>query len=241
MGEAEGKLAIPPRIAIIMDGNGRWATQKRLDRIQGHREGEKAITETVRTAIDLELEALALYAFSTENWKRPQPEVDFLMRFNKELLDLRVDEFHERNVKIRFIGRREGLPDFLWDKMAESMELTGGNTGVKLNVCYNYGGRAEIVDAARALGKEIQDGALEPAEIEEDTIGAHLYAPDVTDYDVMIRTAGDMRTSNFLMWELAYAELIFTPVMWPDFRREHLMQAIEEFNRRTRKFGGLVE
>lgn len=223
-----------------MDGNGRWATTRGIDRIQGHREGEKAITDTVRAAIELELEALALYAFSTENWKRPQEEVDFLMRFNKELLDLRVDEFHEKNTMIRFIGRREGLPDFLWDKMVETMEQTRDNTGLKLNVAYNYGGRSELVDAMRQMGKEIAEGSLAPGDITEETVNERLYAPDVPDYDMMIRTAGDIRTSNFMMWELAYAELVFIPVMWPEFRREHLMQAIEEYNKRTRKFGGLV-
>ena len=236
----EQTLEIPRRIAIIMDGNGRWATTRGIERIEGHREGEKAITETVRVAIELELEALALYAFSTENWKRPQEEVDFLMRFNKDLLDLRVDEFHEKNTMIRFIGRREGLPDFLWDKMVETMEQTRDNTGLKLNVAYNYGGRSELVDAMRQIGKEIADGSLSPGDITEKTVNERLYAPDVPDYDMMIRTGGDVRTSNFLMWELAYAELVFIPVMWPEFRREHLMQAIEEYNKRTRKFGGLV-
>ncbi len=236
----EQALEIPRRIAIIMDGNGRWATTRGIDRIQGHREGEKAITDTVRAAIDLELEALALYAFSTENWKRPKEEVDFLMRFNKELLDLRVDEFHEKNTLIRFIGRSEGLPDFLWDRMVETMEQTRGNTGLKLNVAYNYGGRAELVDAMRQMGEEIAEGSLAPGDITEKAVNERLYAPDVPDYDMMIRTAGDVRTSNFLLWELAYAELVFIPVLWPEFRREHLMQAIEEYNRRTRKFGGLV-
>lgn len=237
---ADEGLEIPGRVAIIMDGNGRWATTRGKNRIDGHREGEKAITDTVRAGIELGLEALALYAFSTENWKRPREEVDFLMRFNKELLDLRVDEFHERDVKIRFIGRSEGLPAFLWDKMVETMELTGSNTGMKLNVAYNYGGRPELVDAFRKIADKLASGALTPEGITEETISEHLYAPDVPDYDLMIRTAGEMRTSNFLLWELAYAELVFMPVLWPEFRRRHLMEAIEEYNRRTRKFGALA-
>lgn len=223
-----------------MDGNGRWATERDKDRISGHREGEKAITDTVRTSVELELEALALYAFSTENWKRPKAEVDFLMSFNEELLDLRVDEWHEKGVKIRFLGRREGIPKFLMDKMDEAMELTGGNTGLKLNVAYNYGGRPELVDAAKAIARKVAAGELEPDAIDEETISGHLYAPDVPEYDLMIRTAGDVRVSNFMLWEIAYAELIFLPILWPDFRREHLMETIEEFNRRTRKFGALL-
>ncbi len=241
MAAGKGKLKIPPRVAIIMDGNGRWAVEKNMSRIDGHREGEKAITDTVRAGVDLKLEALALYAFSTENWKRPKEEVAFLMRFNKELLDLRVDEFHAKHVKIRYIGRRKRIPKFLLDKMDETMELTRNNAGLKLNVCYNYGGRAELVDAMKAIGEKVARGKLKPGSISENTINSHLYAPDVPDYDMMIRTAGDMRTSNFLLWELAYAELIFMPVMWPEFRRKHLMQAIEEFNRRTRKFGALTD
>jgi undecaprenyl diphosphate synthase len=235
----KGKLKIPPRVAIIMDGNGRWATEKNMSRIDGHREGEKAITDTVRAGVELKLEAMAMYAFSTENWKRPKEEVTFLMHFNKELLDLRVDEFHAKNVKIRYIGRRQRIPKFLMDKMDETMDLTRKNTGMKLNVCYNYGGRAEMVDAMKAIGKKIAAGKLKPESISEKTINNHLYAPDVTEYDMMIRTACEMRTSNFLLWELAYAELVFLPVLWPDFRRKHLMEAIEEYNRRTRKFGAI--
>ncbi len=241
MAKAAGKLEIPPRIAIIMDGNGRWATQKNLPRISGHRESEKAITDIVRASVDLKLEALALFAFSTENWKRPKEEVAFLMQYNKQLLDLRVDEFHSKNVKIRYIGRRKRIPKFLLNKMDDTMELTRNNTGLKLNVCYNYGGRTELVDSMRAIGEEVASGRLKPSSITEKTIARHLYAPDVAEYDMMIRTANELRISNFLLWELAYAELVFMPVLWPDFRREHLMEAIEEYNRRTRKFGALAD
>ncbi len=242
MSEMPGqKLDIPPRIAIIMDGNGRWATTRNKSRVEGHREGEKAITDTVRAGVDLGLEALCLFAFSTENWKRPKEEVDFLMRFNKELLDLRVDEFHAKNVKIRYIGRSERLPAFLWNKMVETMELTGDNTGMKLNVAYNYGGQAEIADAARAIARKAAAGEIDPESVNEETVSGHLYAPDVSYYDLMIRTAGESRISNFLLWEIAYAELVFLPVLWPDFRRTNLMEAIEEYNRRTRKFGAIIE
>lgn len=232
-------LQIPQRIAIIMDGNGRWATQRGLPRIEGHREGEKAVTATVRKSVELGLEALTLYAFSTENWKRPTDEVRFLMSFNRDLLDLRVQEFHELNVKIRFLGRRRRIPSPLMNKMIESMELTKNNTGLKLNVAFNYGGRAELVDAMRSIAERVAQGKLKPGAINEKTVSAHLYAPDLPDYDLMIRTAGEMRVSNFLLWEIAYAELYVTDVTWPDFRGEHLVEAIDEYNRRIRKFGGI--
>jgi undecaprenyl diphosphate synthase len=163
------------------------------------------------------------------------------MRFNKELLDLRVEEFHSRNIKIRFLGRRDRLPAFLLKKINETIELTGKNTGLKLNIAYNYGGRAELVDAVKGIAEEVVNGKLKPKSITEKTINRHLYAPDITDYDMMIRTAGDARISNFLLWELAYSELLFMQVTWPDFRRAHLLEAIKEYNRRTRKFGALAE
>ncbi len=238
MSDVEG-LDIPKNVAIIMDGNGRWATQRGLPRIEGHREGEKAVTATVLAGADIGLEALTLYAFSTENWKRPPDEVRFLMNFNRELLDRRVAEFNENNVKIRFIGRRDRVPRPLARKMGESEEITRKNTGMKLNVAFNYGGRAELVDAMRAMGEEIAAGKLKPKGISEKIVARHLYLPDVTDYDLMIRTAGEMRISNFLLWELAYAELYVTEATWPEFRRDHLVEAITEYNRRTRKFGSI--
>lgn len=240
MTENMDELEIPPRIAIIMDGNGRWATQRGLPRIEGHRQGEKAVTATVVAGAQLGLEALTLYAFSTENWKRPTDEVRFLMSFNRELLDRRVQLFHEHNVKIRFIGRRNRVPKSLARKMGESEEITGNNTGMKLNVAFNYGGRTELVDAMRAIAEQVASGKIKPGGITEKTISRHLYLPDVTDYDLMIRTAGEMRISNFLLWELAYAELYVTPVTWPDFRKSHLLDAIQEYNNRIRKFGALA-
>lgn len=234
-------LEIPARVAIIMDGNGRWATRKGLPRIEGHREGEKAVTASVRAADELGLEALTLYAFSTENWKRPADEVRFLMDFNRELLDRRVEEFHSRNVKIRFLGRRKRIPKRLMNKMDETMDLTRDNTGLKLNVAFNYGGRAELVDAMRGIAEEVAGGRLKPGSIDEKTVGKHLYAPDLDEYDLMIRTAGEIRVSNYLLWEIAYAELYFTDVLWPDFRKEHLLEAIEEYSRRTRKFGDIKD
>ncbi|HEY5527740.1 MAG TPA: isoprenyl transferase [Candidatus Anoxymicrobiaceae bacterium] len=239
MSAKSNDLEIPRRIAIIMDGNGRWATQRGLPRIEGHREGEKAVTATVVGGAELGLEAMTLYAFSTENWKRPTDEVRFLMNFNRELLDRRVQLFHENNVKIRFIGRRDRVPKALARRMGESEETTRKNTGMKLNVAFNYGGRAEIVDAMKALGEEIVAGKLKPGSITEKSVSKHLYLPDVTDYDLMIRTAGEMRISNFLLWELAYAELYVTDITWPEFRKKDLLKAIAEYNRRIRKFGAL--
>ncbi|MHB8895022.1 MAG: polyprenyl diphosphate synthase, partial [Candidatus Geothermincolia bacterium] len=167
-------LQIPPRIAIIMDGNGRWATERGLPRIEGHREGEKAVTATVVAGAELGLEAMTLYAFSTENWKRPADEVRFLMNFNRELLDRRVQLFHENNVKIRFIGRRNRVPKSLARKMGESENITRNNTGMKLNVAFNYGGRAELVDAMNAIAAEVADGKVKPGGVTEKTIAKHL-------------------------------------------------------------------
>jgi len=237
---SKGSLNVPERVAIIMDGNGRWATSRGLPRIEGHREGERAVTSTVLASVEMGLKALTLFAFSTENWKRPVDEVKFLMSFNRDMLDRRVAEFHENNVKIRFLGRRKRIPRSLMRKMDESVELTHNNTGLKLNVAFNYGGRAELVDAMRSIAQKVADGKMKPGSIREKTISNHLYAPDLPDYDLLIRTAGEMRVSNFLLWEIAYCELYVTPVVWPDFRGEHLREAIEEYNHRTRTYGNLT-
>ncbi|MCJ7653216.1 MAG: isoprenyl transferase [Actinobacteria bacterium] len=236
---AERSLEIPPRVAIIMDGNGRWATSRGLPRIEGHRAGGDAVVATIDAAAELGIEVLTLYAFSTENWKRPPDEVKFLMSYNEELLDRRSRKFHEKNVKICGIGRRRPLPGSLRKRIKESEELTKNNTGLKVNVAYNYGGRAEIVDAVRKIARDVAKGKLRPGAVDERLFGRYLYDPEVPDYDLLIRTAGEMRVSNFLLWEIAYAEFYVTPVLWPDFGREHLVEAIEEYNRRTRKFGGI--
>ena len=236
---AERSLEIPPKVAIVMDGNGRWATSRGLPRTEGHRAGGDSVVATIGAAAELGIEVLTLYAFSTENWKRPPDEVRFLMNFNEELLDTRAKEFHAKNVKMCFIGRRRPLPGSLRKKAKEIEELTRRNTGLKVNVAYNYGGRAEIADAAREIARDVSKGKLKPSSINEKLFGRYLYDPEALDYDLLIRTAGEMRISNFLLWELAYAEFYVTPVLWPDFRREHLVEAIEEYNRRVRKYGGL--
>ncbi|WP_229022790.1 polyprenyl diphosphate synthase [Actinomarinicola tropica] len=227
---------IPAHVACVMDGNGRWAQRRGLPRTDGHAAGEEALFDAVEGALDLGLGWLTVYAFSTENWKRPRDEVKFLMGFNESILLRRRDELHERNVRMRFIGRRDWrVPKRLLRRMDEAVELTAGNTGLTFTMAFNYGGRAEIVDAVRAIVAE----GVKPEKVDERTIARHLYAPDMPDPDLMVRTSGEFRTSNYLLWQLAYSELVFTDVLWPDFRREHLFEAVREFQRRERRFGGV--
>lgn len=227
---------VPRHVACVMDGNGRWAQRRGLPRTDGHAAGEEALFDAVEGALELGLDWLTVYAFSTENWRRPRDEVRFLMGFNESILLRRRDELHERNVRMRFIGRRDWrVPKRLLRRMAEAEELTGANTGMTFTMAFNYGGRAEIVDAVRSL----VDAGVPADKIDERAISRHLYAPDMPDPDLMVRTSGEYRTSNFLLWELAYSELVFTDVLWPDFRREHLFDAVREFQRRERRFGGV--
>ena len=219
-----------------MDGNGRWATQRGLKRTAGHAAGEEALFDTVEGALDLGLKWLTVYAFSTENWRRPRDEVSFLMNFNEHILVDRRDELHDRGVRIQFAGRRDWrVPKRLLRRMDEAIELTAGNKVMTLVIAFNYGGRAEIVDAVRQL----VDKGVPPAKIDEKAIRENLYVPGMPDPDLVVRTSGEYRISNFLLWELAYSELVFTDVLWPDFRREHLFDAVREFQRRTRRFGGV--
>ena len=230
---------LPAHVAIVMDGNGRWAQKRGLPRTEGHAAGEEALFDTVDGALDLgAIRWLTVYAFSTENWRRPADEVRFLMRFNESILVRRRDELHERGVRINFAGRRDWrVPKRLLRQMDESLALTARNRRMTLTIAFNYGGRAEIVDAVRAL---VQAGT--PADrIDEKAIRSHLYLPEMPDPDLMIRTSGEFRISNFLLWELAYSELVFTDVLWPDFRREHLFEAVREYQRRERRFGAIEE
>jgi undecaprenyl diphosphate synthase len=231
---------IPRHVAIVMDGNGRWAKQRGLKRTEGHAAGEEALFDTVEGALDIGLEWMTVYAFSTENWRRPIDEVRFLMNFNENLLVRRRDDLHERGVRVRFIGRRGGrVPGRLRRQIADAEELTHRNRRMTLTFAFNYGGRAELVDAARAIGHEVEAGRLDPDNINDRTLARHLYAPDMPDPDLLVRTSGEFRISNYLLWELAYAELVFTDVLWPDFRRDHLFEAIREFQRRERRFGAV--
>lgn len=213
---------LPKHIAIIMDGNGRWAEARGLDRTRGHEQGERALFDVVEGAIEVGIGYLSVYAFSTENWARPQAEIDFLMNFNRELIRIRRDDLHERNVRIRRIGRTDPVPQDVLDEFAAAEEMTRSNTGMQLLVCFNYGGRAELEDAA-AKGD----------------IASNLYAPDVPDVDLLIRTSGEYRLSNFLLWQSAYAELYFTETLWPDFDRQALFGAIKDYAGRDRRFGGI--
>ena len=223
-----------------MDGNGRWAKQRGLKRTEGHAAGEHALFDTVEGALDIGLEWMTVYAFSTENWRRPVDEVRYLMNFNENLLLRRRDELHERGVRVRFIGRRGGrVPGRLRRQISDAEELTRRNRTMTLTFAFNYGGRAELVDAARAIGHEVAAGRLVPEKITDRTVARNLYAPDMPDPDLLVRTSGEFRISNYLLWELAYAELVFTDVLWPDFRREHLFEAIREYQRRERRFGAV--
>lgn len=219
-----------------MDGNGRWAQARGLPRTEGHKAGEHSLFEVVDACLDAGVEWLTVYAFSTENWRRPKDEVRFLINFNEEILLRRRDELHERGVRIRFVGRRDWrVPKRLIKRMDESIELTRGNRKLTFTIAFNYGGRAEIVDAVR----EIAASGISPGKITEKTIAKHLYDNEMPDPDLMIRTSGEFRISNFLLWELAYSELIFTDTPWPEFGREALFEAIADFQERERRYGGV--
>jgi undecaprenyl diphosphate synthase len=229
---------IPNHVAAVMDGNGRWAQRRGLKRTDGHAAGEEALMDAVEGALDLGVRWLTVYAFSTENWRRPTDEVRFLMGFNESLLVRRRDELNDKGVRIQFIGRRDWrVPKRLLRRIDESAELTARNRTLTLTIAFNYGGKAEIVDAVRRLVEE----GVPAARIDEKAIAKRLYDPSMPDPDLVVRTSGEYRLSNFLLWEAAYSELVFTDVLWPDFRREHLFEAVREYQARDRRFGGLSE
>ncbi len=224
---------VPAHVACVMDGNGRWAQQRGLKRTDGHSAGEEALLDAVHGALELGVSWLTVYAFSTENWRRPTDEVRFLMGFNESLLIRRRDELNDLDVRIRFIGRRDWrVPKRLLRRMDESIELTKDNRKLTLTIAFNYGGRAEIVDAVKTLTER-------GLPVTEASINKHLYDPEMPEVDLWVRTSGEMRTSNFMLWQAAYAELYFTDAYWPDFRRTHLADAVREFQDRDRRFGGL--
>jgi len=229
---------MPKHVALVMDGNGRWAQQRGLPRTDGHAAGEEALVDTAYGALAAGIETITVYAFSTENWRRPVDEVRFLMGFNESLLKRRRDELHAEGVRITFSGRRDWrVPRRVLKNMEEAEELTKRNKVMTLNMAFNYGGRAEIVDAVRQLVAE----GVRADKIDEKAIRSRLYHPEIPDPDVVVRTSGEFRISNYLLWEIAYSELVFTDVLWPDFRREHLYAAIEEYQQRNRRYGGLEQ
>jgi undecaprenyl diphosphate synthase len=230
---------VPRHIAVVMDGNGRWAQQQGLPRTEGHRAGEAALMEVLYGAMELGVSTVSAYAFSTENWRRSPDEVRFLMGFNKEVIRRRRDELAALGVRIRWAGRRPRLWRSVIDQLVDAEDYTRGNDRLTLQFCVNYGGRAEIVDAMRAIARAAAAGTLNPAKIDERTIDAHLYHPDLPDVDLFIRTSGEHRTSNFLVWQSAYAELLFTETLWPEFDRRSLWAACLDYAARDRRFGGV--
>ncbi len=235
--------AIPIHVGIIMDGNGRWANARGLHRTQGHANGEPALFDVVHGALELGIEWLTVYTFSTENWNRDNDEVSFLMQFNVDLLERRRDELNDLGVRVLFMGNvaDERVPQILRDRIRSAEELTADNTTMTMVFAFNYGGRVEIVDAIKRVAADLLAGELRPNEIDEQSVNDHMYIPDMPDPELIIRTSGEQRTSNFLLWEAAYSEYVFTPVLWPDFDRNELARCIAEFQDRDRRFGGAVD
>lgn len=230
---------VPNHIAIIMDGNGRWAKNRSLPRVAGHHEGMKTVRKITKLANHLGVGVLTLYAFSTENWKRPKPEVDFLMRLPEEFLSTFLPELIEENVRVEMMGYQHNLPAHTLKAIRKAKEATKDNTGLVLNFALNYGSRAEIVDAVKSIAAQVSAGTLALEDIGEDHISQGLMTCDLPEPDLLIRTSGEVRLSNFMLWQLAYTEFWFTEILWPDFEEDALMDAIENFQKRNRRFGGL--
>ena len=228
---------IPRHVAIIMDGSGRWAERRGISRIQGHREGLEALRAVVRAAHELGIGFLTLYAFSLENWNRPKAEVNELMRLLDHYLEVEIDEVMRNGIQLRAIGRLERLPSAVAESVRASVERTRGNREMVLAFALSYGGRAEIVDAARRLCREVELGKIDPESVDEKVFAAHLYDPDLPDPDLLIRTGAESRVSNFLLWQIAYTEIHTTDVMWPDFRKANLVNALLDYQGRERRFG----
>ncbi|MCP4641868.1 MAG: isoprenyl transferase [bacterium] len=229
---------LPRHIAIIMDGNGRWAKRQGVSRPAGHEAGAKSVRAVIEASRELGIGVLSLYAFSTENWRRSKHEVGALFRLLGKYINLELDSIHKEDIRVTIMGRREGLSDRVQADLDRSEQLTANNKSMILNVAINYGGRAEIADAAKALARDVKSGRLNPDDIDEDQFAQRLYLPELPDPDLLIRTSGEMRISNFMLWQLSYAEIVPSTVLWPDFRRRHLVKAIIEYQARQRRFGG---
>lgn len=230
---------VPYHVAVIMDGNGRWARKRGLPRIAGHRAGMESVKNITRAANDIGVRILTLYAFSTENWKRPEQEVEFLMRLPQEFLLLELKSLMQNNVRIQVLGELDALPSHTSRSVLDAVEKTADNSGMLLNIALNYGSRSELLQVMRSIAEDVQAGKLPIEEINEDTVNSRLLTKGIPDPDLLIRTSGELRLSNFLLWQLAYTELWFTDVFWPDFTKEHFYEAIRAYQKRGRRFGGL--
>lgn len=235
------KGSVPNHVAIVMDGNGRWANARGLTRIEGHKAGEAALLDVVAGAIQAGVKHLSVYAFSTENWKRSPEEVKFLMGFNRSVLHRRRDQLNAWGVRVRWAGRRPRLWASVINELQFAERLTATNDVLTLTMCVNYGGRTEIADALRRVADDVAAGRLKPSGVSEKTISKYLYTPEMPDVDLFVRSSGEQRTSNFLLWQSAYAEMVFLDTPWPDFSREHLWKAIEHYSGRSRRFGGAID
>jgi undecaprenyl diphosphate synthase len=235
----QAKSALPAHVAVIMDGNGRWAKQRGLPRVEGHRNGAESVRAVVRAAGEVGIKYLTLYAFSVENWSRPKDEVDALMNYLARFLKAEISELQKYNVRLQAIGQIYRLPEFVQEQLKKTTAALAKNNGLTLILALSYGGRTEIVEAVRRIATEAQQGKLDPAEINEQVIAQHLYTQHIPDPDLLIRTSGEMRVSNFLLWQISYTELVVTQTLWPDFRKAQFFEALEEYARRQRRFGAV--
>jgi undecaprenyl diphosphate synthase len=234
---SQAQASVPTHVAIIMDGNGRWAKQRHLPRVEGHRNGVESVRAVVRAAGEVGVKYLTLYAFSVENWNRPKDEVDTLMKYLARFLKNEIGELNKNNVRLDAIGQIYRLPEFVQEQLKKTKAALAKNNGLTLILALSYGGRTELVEAMRGIGQKVKDGDLEPAEINEQVISENLYTRNYPDPDLLIRTSGEMRISNFLLWQISYSELVVTPTLWPDFRKPQFFEALEEYTRRHRRFG----
>ncbi|MCK9432231.1 MAG: isoprenyl transferase [Candidatus Omnitrophica bacterium] len=236
----QGSLKVPPKhVAFIMDGNGRWAQEKGLSRTSGHRKGVERVREIIRGASALGIKAVTFFAFSTENWNRPKEEIRVLMRYLDHFLKKEIKVLHKNNMRFTVIGRGDPVPKYLQERISGAQEKTAGNTGLRVVLAVNYGARQEIADAAKKFARLVAEKKADPGDLDEREFGRYLYAPDIPDPDLLIRTSNEMRVSNFLLWQLSYAEFYFSPKYWPDFGLEDLKEAVGEYQKRNRRFGGL--
>jgi undecaprenyl diphosphate synthase len=236
---AEAKASLPQHVAVIMDGNGRWARQRHLPRIEGHRQGAESARAIIRAAGELGINYLTLYAFSAENWNRPKDEVDALMKYLVHYLKTETPELNKNNVKLEVIGQIYRLPENVQEHLKKSIATLSKNNGLTLVMALSYGSRIEIVEAVRKIAEKAKQGKLDPADINEKVISENLWTRNIPDPDLLIRTSGEMRVSNFLLWQISYTELVVTQTLWPDFRKPQFYEALEEYTRRHRRFGGL--